>query len=136
MLQKRLTTTRPRGPGADEVVRLIRNLDSDEYPVREKAKADLEKAGPCVLTALRKTLESPPSLEVRKRVERLLVRLDPTELPAEELIAVRGVQTLEYMGTPEARRLLEHLSREADGRLNEEAAQAMERLGRVGTAMR
>jgi WD40 repeat protein len=130
VLQKRLCETRRKGPSPGEIAHMVRNLDSDEWPVREKASADLEKAGACALPLLRKTLTSPPSLEVRRRIERLLRRLDPTDMPAEDLVAMRGVQTLEYMGTPQARKLLEQLSRSgASLRLTEEAGEALRRLG-------
>jgi hypothetical protein len=132
VLQKRLTASRPRGPGEAAIARMIRDLDSSEYAVREKASADLAKVGSPAVPALKRAVVNPASLEVRRRVERLLVRLDPAELPADELVALRGVQALEYMGTPEARRLLEQLARTAAGRLTEEASQAVERLGRGG----
>ncbi len=133
LLQKRLTGTPGKGPSAGDLARMIRDLDSDEWPVREKASAELEKVGARAVPLLQKTLLRPPSLEVRKRVERLLRKLDPTEMPAEELVALRGVQTLEYMGTPEARKLLERLARGGSGlRLTEEASDALRRLRRPG----
>ena len=67
----------------------------------------------------------------RRRIERLLARLDPTEMPAEDLVALRGVQALEYIGTAEAKRLLEQLSRSDAGKLTEEAAQAVRRLAKT-----
>jgi hypothetical protein len=99
--------------------------------VREKASADLDKAGARALSALTKALANPPSLEARRRIERLLARLDPADVPVEDLVAMRGVQALEYIGTPEARRLLEDLSRNAAGRLTEEASQAVQRLAKA-----
>jgi hypothetical protein len=131
LLQKQLSTAPGRGPTTEQIGRMVHDLDSDEWPVREKASADLEKSGARALPLLKKALDNPPSLEVRKRAQRLLRRLDPTEMPAEELVAVRGVQTLEYMATPEARRLLEQLARGSAGlRLTEEAGDALRRLAR------
>ena len=40
LLQKRLTSTRSRGPTDAEIAQMIKDLDADEYPVREKASAD------------------------------------------------------------------------------------------------
>jgi sugar lactone lactonase YvrE len=131
LLKKRLAASPGKGPTPAHIARLIRDLDSDEWPVREKASAGLERAGARAVPLLEKALVRPASLEVRKRVERLLRRLDPTEMPAEELVAMRGVQALEYMGTAEARRLLEQLARGGAGlRLTEEAGEALRRLGR------
>ena len=61
-----------------------------------------------------------------------IVKLDPTELPPEDLLALRSVQALEYIASPEARQLLERLSHTPAGRLTEEAALAIERLARTG----
>jgi WD40 repeat protein len=131
LLQKRLTASRMRGVSDAQIAAMIKNLDADNFPTREKASADLEKVGVRALSALKKTLNNPPSLEVKRRIERLLVRLDPTELPAEDLIAMRGVQALEYIGSREAKRLLEQLSRAEAGRLTDEAAQAVQRLAKT-----
>jgi hypothetical protein len=130
LLHKRLTRTPTKGPSSEQISRMIRDLDSDEWRVREKASTDLAKVGTPALSLLKKTLVSPPSLEVRKRVQRLLRLLDPTELPTEDLVAMRGVQTLEYMGTPEARKLLEQLAGGGDHRLTTEATEAIRRLNR------
>jgi hypothetical protein len=48
-----------------------------------------------------------PSLEVRRRVELLLARLD---LPAEELQGLRAVEVLAYIGDRSARQALERIS--------------------------
>jgi hypothetical protein len=131
LLEKRLRVSRNRGVTDEQIGLLIKDLDADNYPTRERASAALGKAGPRALAALKKALVNPPSLEVRRRVERLLARLDPTELPPEDLVAMRGVQALEYIGTREARLLLEQLSRNAAGRLTDEANQAVRRLART-----
>jgi hypothetical protein len=133
LLQKRLARTRSHGPTDADIARMVKDLDADEYAVREKASADLARLGTRALSALEKALANPPSLEVRRRVKWLLVKLYPTELPPEDLLALRSVQALEYIASPEARQLLERLSRTASGRLTEEAAQAVERLTRVAS---
>ncbi len=117
------------GPSEADIARWIRELDSDRYQVREEATRQLAEVGVRALQPLQKVLSSPPSLEVKKRVQRLLARLDPTELPAEELIALRSVQTLEYIATPEARSLLEKLAQgQAGPRVGDEASRAVARL--------
>jgi hypothetical protein len=131
-LQKRLTAVRRNSISQADLMRMLQDLDDEEWPVREKASADLEKAGAVALEHLKKTLAKPPSLEVKRRVERLLRRLDPTLLPPEELVTLRGVQTLEYIGTAEARKVLEQLASSSSGaRVAEEASQAVERMTRT-----
>ncbi|MFO0878975.1 MAG: PQQ-binding-like beta-propeller repeat protein [Gemmataceae bacterium] len=122
--------TRPAGePPAPDLTQLIRHLDADIYAVREEATRQLGQLGVRALPALQKALADRPSLEARKRLQRLLARLDPTELPPDELLAVRGVQALEYIASEEARAVLEQLARSAPGvRLGEEANQALVRL--------
>jgi WD40 repeat protein len=133
MLQKRLLAARSLGLTDAKIAALIKDLDANEWAIREKASADLDKAGARALSALTRALLKPPSLEARRRMERLLVRLDPSDVPVEDLVAMRGVQVLEYIGTPEAKQLLEDLSRHAAGRLTEEAVQAVQRLAKMST---
>src|SRR5262249_45733829 len=129
-LKTRLTRT-PSNASPALASRLVGDLDADVYPVREQATKELEKLGVHALPSLQKALADPPSLEVRNRARRLMARLDPTELPPEDLVALRGVQTLEYMGTAEAREVLEQLTRgDAGDRLADEAVRALGRLSR------
>ena len=82
-------------------------------------------------TALRAALRKPPTLEARMRLERLLEKLEGVELTAEELQAVRAVEVLERIGTAEARKVLDTLTRqEISGVLSREAKGALDRLGR------
>lgn len=123
-----LTETRWSGPSAADVGRLIADLDSDSYKVREQASEGLQRLGARAVPALQKALKNPPSAEVKKRAQRLLAQVDPTEVSAEDLVAVRSVQTLEYMGTREAKQLLEQLARRGSERLSTEASEALARL--------
>ena len=56
---------------AEQIAQLIRDLDDDQFAVREKAGAALEQLGRTAQPALRKALQS-PSLEVRRRAAGLL----------------------------------------------------------------
>jgi hypothetical protein len=89
----------------------------------------LAKLGYLAEPALKKALEDRPSLEARKRIERLLDKL-PTEEPTsgEELRGLRAVELLERLAQPEADKLLQALSEGAAGaRLTREARAALER---------
>jgi hypothetical protein len=61
---------------------------------------------------LRNVLEGKPSLELKSRVEKLLEKLESLP-PADQLRLLRAVEVLEYIGTAEARQLLESLGQGA-----------------------
>jgi hypothetical protein len=130
-LRKRLTSLHPRPVHTPEQIdRLIRDLDADSFETRAKASRDLERAGEQAVIPLQAALREPPSLEARRRMERLLAQLDPDVLSPEDLTVFRALQVLETSGTPEARQLLQEAARTASRRLAEEARNAVERLAR------
>src|SRR5262249_25187500 len=109
--------------------RCIADLDSEQYEVREKATLRLLKLGRVAEAAVRKALEDPPSLEVRRRLERILVPLDDPLPSGDVLRALRAVAVLERMGNTDARRLLERLVRDVpDPRFKHEARATLDRL--------
>src|SRR5206468_214861 len=73
LLRERLTPV--RGTSSDLVHKLIAALDSEQFPVREKAMQQLSRLGRSAERALSKVVLDPPSLEVRRRAERLLAKL-------------------------------------------------------------
>lgn len=130
-IRKRLLAPQPSSGGTvgENIGQWIRDLDADSYSVREEASARLARMGVSALPSLEKALAHSPSLEARKRLRRLVSRLDPTELASEELMTLRSVQALEYMATPEARRLLEQLSGSRGNPLA--SGQAVQALNRI-----
>ncbi len=123
----------PKPPPLDpqRIARWIAELDSDDFAVREKARRELEKQDEIAEEALRKALQSRPSLEVRRRVEALLERLHQFPPRAEQLQMSRAMLALEWMDTPEARLLIEELARGTPGaRMAREAKAAQQRLSR------
>jgi RNA polymerase sigma factor (sigma-70 family) len=111
--------------------RMMADLDSDEFAIRQKASATLEKLGESALAAMRDELARNPSPEVARRLKALVNQIDNTELSGALLRAVRAVAVLEQMGTPEAKQLLCKLAGGArEARLTSEAKAALERLGR------
>lgn len=48
---------------------MIKDLDSDQFALREKASRELELMGTIAEEPLRKVLENPPSLETKKRID-------------------------------------------------------------------
>jgi RNA polymerase sigma factor (sigma-70 family) len=123
-VRKELRPVRAAEPG--QVERWLRDLNSDTFAVRERAREELGKLGPAAEPGLRKALAGKPSLEVRKQAERLLERLAS---PKVRLRRARVLELLEQLGTPEARRLLEALVGGAPGaEVTEEARAAVARL--------
>jgi hypothetical protein len=108
---------------------LLAALDDEEFRVREQATADLLKLGKPAVPILRKAMEKGLSGEARKRVETILERLrSNSAMPADILRSLRGIETLERVGTALARKALEDLTRVLPSALAEEARQAAERL--------
>jgi RNA polymerase sigma factor (sigma-70 family) len=88
-----------------QMERWLADLDSDDAAVRERASAELEKRVVTAEPMLRKALTARPSLEQRKRIERVLERLEQ-----ERVTLGRALEVLEHAHTPESRQLLEALA--------------------------
>jgi predicted NACHT family NTPase len=113
------------------VEKLIDQLDDDLFSVREKAMSELEKIGVACEPTLRRALLGDPSLEVRRRIERLLERLEGGTMPPENLRAWRSLEVLERIDTEETRQVLERLSRGApDAWLTQDAKLGLQRLAK------
>jgi WD40 repeat protein len=93
-----------------QVAMLLRALDDDKYPVREKAHKELAKIGPPAAEALRKALADKPSPEKRKRLQALLEKAESRTLTPELLQALRSVEVLEFIGDAGARQVLAGLA--------------------------
>jgi hypothetical protein len=108
-------------------------LDNGQFLVREQAARDLLQHGSSIRGALRQHLANPGvSAEVRRRVEGLLLLLDTTTIPPEELRGLRAIELLERLATPEARQVLASLATGSAGTLlAEDARAALQRLGPV-----
>jgi hypothetical protein len=108
-----------------------RELDDDRFAVRKQATADLEKAGEVAEPVLRRVLEGKPAPEVRRRAEELLEEIAGRAYSPEWGRTQRALEVLELAGTPEAREVLEALTRGTpEARLTREAKAALARLER------
>jgi hypothetical protein len=114
----------------DEVDRLIENLGSDDFATRNAATTSLEQLEWSADKQLRQALASPkPTLEIRRRIERLLERLQAPVTAPDQLRALRGIEVLERIGTPDAKQVLERLAGGSPGlTLTREAKAALARL--------
>jgi hypothetical protein len=130
LLKSRL---RPAPAPADpkQVARLMADLDSDEFAVRQKAMEDLRQLAERAEPTLREAFKGKLTLEARKRVEELLEGVRATATSPENLRSLRGVEVLEHLGTPDARQVLESLAKGAtEARLAREVKGALERLAK------
>jgi WD40 repeat protein len=125
-LRDRLRPVRAANP--DHVARLLTDLDSDRFAVRDRAIRELEALHEAAAPALEKALRGRLSLEARRQAERLLARLRG-RLSPRQLQQVRAVEALEHIGSPEARRLLEELAGGvSEARLTQEAQASLRRM--------
>ncbi len=116
-------------PDFKRVRQLVRELDSDDFATRQRATEELEHHADAAASLLREILaKEKPTLEVRKRLQQILANLDDN---LEALRAVRAVEVVEWIGSPDAMRLLDEWAKGAEGaRLTREALAAKRRLAR------
>ncbi len=128
LLRRHLRPAVGQPPG--RIAGWVRDLDDEDFQVRERASRELKNAGEQAEAALRKALAESGSQEVRLRAGRLLKTLEAGLTP-ETVRLVRAVEVLEHVGTPEARELLETLTRgAAESRITREARAALVNLER------
>ena len=88
----------------------VNYLDNPEIILRELAVVEMKKLGKAGELALQERLKTKVSLEGKRRIEALLESLQETPPSEEERRALRGIQVLQRIGSPEARKLLEDIS--------------------------
>ena len=123
LLASRLT---PARVDAEQVTRLVKDLDNDAFAAREQATAALEAIADTAEGELRRVLKAGPSPEVGRRLEGLLERARQRPLTNEEAREPRAVEALEHIATPEARKLLHRLAKGVpEARLTRETTAAL-----------
>jgi HEAT repeat protein len=115
-------------PDDKVVAKLIAQLDSEEYAERETAQTALRRLGDCAAHYFKKALEGEISLEAQRRLKELLD--DCNDNSSVALQNHRAIAVIEWIGTPEAHKLLRTLADgDAQARLTIEARAALKRLG-------
>lgn len=116
-------------PDAKRLMQRIAELDDDSFKVREKAARELAEAGVDAAGALRQALRNHPSAEAKRRIEELLDRLNKGGAP-ERLRALRAIEVLERIGSPQAKDVLRQLAGQSlPADLREEVQASLRRLG-------
>jgi WD40 repeat protein len=116
-------------PEAEALRRLLADLGSEEFRVRERAGSRLAEFGPEAEPALRRALDADPELEVRRRIEAVLPEIRRRSWAGEGLRRLRAVQVLERIRTAEARETLRRFAAaDPDAVLTHEARDALRRM--------
>jgi WD40 repeat protein len=125
MMKSRLQPT-VEAKDVEHIVQLVKDLDNDKFAVREKAYKALQGLSFEAEPALRKAMDAKLSLESVLRVKRILEKLGA--LTPDRLRILRALEVLEYIGTAEAREVVEALSRGTPGAwMTREATASLER---------
>jgi WD domain, G-beta repeat len=113
-----------RSVASEGLNRFIADLEHPRFVVRKEAERQLETLGLLAAPSLSQVLVGKPSLEMRRRVERLLALIEDERSAPEELRVIRAIEMLEHLATNEARQLLDRLASGARGARQTEAARA------------
>jgi WD40 repeat protein len=115
----------PKSP----IAKLIADLDSAQPKIRATAMSELSKLAELAEPALRAALQAKPSLEQRLRIDQLLERVAAPLADLEKLRALRAIEVLELVGTPESAAALELLAGgAAEALVTREAKGALRRM--------
>jgi WD40 repeat protein len=109
-------------PDVQKVTGLIRELDSPQFAVRDRASTQLIRIGEGAEGLLRKALKGELSAETRNRIEKVLGELKPS---ADRLRHGRVLEVLERIGNGAAQKLLAEVAGGADGAWLTREAQAV-----------
>jgi WD40 repeat protein len=113
----------------ERIASWVADLDSSDFATRQKASAELARAGEQAAPALRKALTVRPSPELNRRAKELLAKVQGQEQSPARLHEGRALMALELMGTPAAREVLCTLAAGApEVWLTREANAALRRL--------
>jgi HEAT repeat protein len=118
-------------PDGKQVARWLAQLGGEDFEERQRATKELARLGEQAEAELRRFLASNPPLEARRRAEELLDQLARPLTDPEWLRRLRAVETLERIGTAEARGLLQTLAEgAAASRITRESKASLDRLNR------
>ncbi|HJZ91474.1 MAG TPA: hypothetical protein VKE40_11415, partial [Gemmataceae bacterium] len=116
-------------PPADQIRKLIADLDNATFATRQRATAELTKLGDAADDQLRAALKGDLTAEQRGRVEGILGKRGLTESDPDQLRPLRCVEVLEKSGSAEAQAVLAELAKGAAGaRLTRESNDAVRRM--------
>ena len=112
--------------------KLVVNLASDNFALRQTAQKELKEMGETITVFLQQTKKNNPSLEVNRRIDLLLEAA--RTLPPETLRQIRAIQVLELISSPNAQEVLGTLAKGFPGALvTKNAKESLDRLAKRPT---
>jgi hypothetical protein len=119
---------KPAGGNGKRIAKLMVELTSEEFPVRNAAFEESKNLDIEIEPAFHRAIAAGVTLECRRRME-MLLDLPPAIVRGREVLrSIRAVQMLEATRTPAARQLLTLLATgAADARLTQVARDSLER---------
>jgi WD40 repeat protein len=119
---------KPASDDSPRIARLVADLSSEKFAVRNAAFDELKKFDIEIEPAFHRAFAAGATLESRRRME-ALIEMPPAIVRGTEILrGVRAVKMLEAIGTPAARQVLQALAKgAADARLTREAKESLER---------
>jgi WD40 repeat protein len=130
LLQKNLTIPKPVVVDPQQLQQWIMDLGSEQFTARESASKKLEKAGRLAADALTKARKEKQPLEVMRRLDRLLKKLESIIPSATDLRRLRALEVLEMVASPKARELLQQQAKGPGDPVTDEARSALKRLNK------
>jgi hypothetical protein len=115
-------------PEPGRITRLISELASDQFSVRQAAHKALREFDVLAENELRKVVQSNSPLELRRRIEGILKAIHDPIPAVKTLQRLRAIAVLEHVASAQARRLLQTLAQGAPAaQLTREARAALAR---------
>lgn len=106
LFKKHLATPRPMKIDTQLLRQWIEDLGNQSFRVRDRASLKLEQTGRAALAALKEARKTGLSLELGRRIDLLLEKLDSEILSLEQIRQLRALEVLEHLAIPEARQIL------------------------------
>ncbi len=94
------------------VATILADVGHDQYGRRDKAVQDLEKIGALGEPMVKKALENPVSMDARRRLDKVLEKMQGPVPSPDTLHVLRCIEALELCNTAEARQMVEALGKE------------------------
>lgn len=113
-------------PDLTRIARLINDLGDARFSVRQKAQVELEACGETIEQILKRSLGASKSTEQTKRISSLLQKISNAPEP---LQALRAMQVLEAIATPDAEQIIRELAQGLpESRVTQEARATIQRM--------
>jgi RNA polymerase sigma factor (sigma-70 family) len=131
-LRQRIRTIAVPSAELKPIEKLVSELDSAQFTIREQAMKKLLATGELAIVPLQRHLEKGLSVEASRRVQQVLDKLGQPVLTPDRVLALQAIELLEALQTAKAVALLEETVRDAlVPQIRSEARQALQRLRKV-----